>query len=115
MPTCLFVLSRFFLRVDGVLFRLLDVRLFHSFSSPTIIREVRGREASYDDIKALLPPERPNDLTPLTDANWVAEKVGMLRREGEKGKTVGEARDRPRWKAEGRRLDVARLADHRSK
>lgn len=56
MPSCLFVLGRFFLRVDGVLFRLFDTRIFHSFGSSEVVRETRGKEASYSDVKRVRPP-----------------------------------------------------------
>ncbi|GEM06320.1 signal transduction-related protein [Rhodotorula toruloides] len=95
-----FILSRFSLRIDGVLFRYFDVRVFHRFGTDEIIREVRGREAPYDVVKARLVPSSPSrngfalpaaasprspfgsapsptlepaeDLTPLTDNNRVA-------------------------------------------
>ena len=53
MPSCLFVLSRFTLRVDNVLFRTHDTRIYHSFSSepPLVIRETCGWEAPYDIVK----------------------------------------------------------------
>jgi type 2A phosphatase activator TIP41 len=53
MPGCIFLLSRFTLRVDHVLFRTFDTRLYHSFSSspPLVIKEVIGLEARYDDVK----------------------------------------------------------------
>lgn len=55
MPTSFFVLARFWLRVDGVLFRIFDTRLYHSFSSspPLIVRETSGWEAPYKTIKAV--------------------------------------------------------------
>lgn len=55
MPTCFFILSRFTLRVDNVLFRTYDTRIFHSFSSspPLIVREVSGWEAPYDRVKSV--------------------------------------------------------------
>lgn len=55
MPTSFFVLARFSLRVDGVLFRIFDTRLYHSFSSdpPLIVRETGGWEAPYKAIKAV--------------------------------------------------------------
>lgn len=53
MPTCFFILSRFTLRVDNVLFRQFDTRIFHSFSKspPTIIRETSGWEAPYERVQ----------------------------------------------------------------
>jgi type 2A phosphatase activator TIP41 len=53
MPTSFFLLSRFTLRVDNVLFRTYDTRIYHSFTSspPLIVRETTGWEAPYNDIK----------------------------------------------------------------
>ncbi|KAK9899918.1 TIP41-domain-containing protein [Cystobasidium minutum MCA 4210] len=81
MPSGLFILSRFFLRVDNVLFRIFDVRLYHDFSTDEIIRETKGKEAPYDLVRKRLPRERADDLTPLTDHNWVAGVLGMLEKE----------------------------------
>jgi type 2A phosphatase activator TIP41 len=53
MPHSLFVLARLFLRVDNVLFRMFDVRMYHAFGSGEIIREVSGMEAEYDDVRAV--------------------------------------------------------------
>ena len=52
MPTCIFILARLTLRVDNVLFRTHDTRIFHSCASnpPLIIREVSGWEAPYDRV-----------------------------------------------------------------
>jgi type 2A phosphatase activator TIP41 len=93
MPTCIFILSRFTLRVDNVLFRTHDTRMFHSFTSnpPLVVRQVSGWEAPYNRVKRVghitrnryyyshsnpkklqqLP--RHDDLTPLTDANFIAK------------------------------------------
>ncbi|KAH7887386.1 TIP41-like family-domain-containing protein [Phlebopus sp. FC_14] len=73
MPTCIFILSRFTLRVDNVLFRTHDTRIYHSFTSspPLVVRQVGGWEAPYDRVKRRLP--RRNDLTPLTDPNFIAK------------------------------------------
>jgi TIP41-like family len=53
MPTCIFILSRFTLRVDNVLFRAHDTRIYHSFASapPLVVRETRGWEAPYERVK----------------------------------------------------------------
>jgi len=55
----LFVLSRFALRIDGVLFRQFDVRLFHAFGSGELVREVKGREAPYGAVRARLTGSGP--------------------------------------------------------
>lgn len=59
MPGSFFLLSRFSLRVDNVLFRTYDTRIYHSFTSspPLIVRETTGWEAPYNDIKRVrIPP-----------------------------------------------------------
>ena len=51
MPSSFFALSRFFLRVDNVIFRVHDVRIYHNFDTNEVIREVKGKEAAYSDVK----------------------------------------------------------------
>ena len=51
MPHSWFVLVRLFIRVDDVLFRLYDVRLYHAFGSGEIVRETWGMEADYEAVK----------------------------------------------------------------
>lgn len=96
MPTCIFILARFILRVDNVLFRSYDTRIYHSFAShpPLIIRETSGWEAPYDCVKRVMSsallqitdsdaynaqqlPKR-DDLTPLTDSNFIAKVLTGL-------------------------------------
>ncbi|KAJ8331750.1 Tap42 interacting protein [Batrachochytrium dendrobatidis] len=81
MPTCFFVLQRFFMRVDGVLFRIHDTRVYHEFASDALIREYTTWEASYDVVKQYLQvPKDPikspvQDLSQMTDMNWVASII----------------------------------------
>ncbi|KAF8339041.1 TIP41-like family-domain-containing protein [Cantharellus anzutake] len=105
MPTSFFILSRFFLRVDGVLFRLFDTRIYHSFASspPIIVRETNGWEAPYASVKQFLPTP---DLSPLNDPNFVAKVITSM----PKSKTQD-----PRlpglsgWRALGTTLEVCYL------
>ena len=53
MPHSWFILARLFVRVDNVLFRMYDVRLFHSFGSGEVVREISGMEADYEHVKAV--------------------------------------------------------------
>jgi type 2A phosphatase activator TIP41 len=50
MPTCLFVLQRFYLRVDGVLFKQFDTRIFLQFHQNYCIRECSMKESDYQSI-----------------------------------------------------------------
>jgi type 2A phosphatase activator TIP41 len=90
MPHCFFILYRHFLRVDNVLFRLFDVRVFHSFGSDEVIQEVNGMEGRYDAVKSvssmqlgftvliLQMLESQQDLSPLTDAAFVQRALSHL-------------------------------------
>lgn len=60
MPTCTFILSRFTLRVDGVLFRTFDTRIYSSLEYkergeqvPMVIRETSGWEAPYENVRVV--------------------------------------------------------------
>ncbi|KZT24567.1 type 2A phosphatase activator TIP41 [Neolentinus lepideus HHB14362 ss-1] len=105
MPTCIFILSRFTLRVDNVLVRTYDTRLYHSFSSspPTLLRESSGWEAPYDRVKRLLP--KRNDLTPLTDPMWIAKILTEMPSDVSQGIGAGT-----QWRGLGTRVDVIKLA-----
>jgi type 2A phosphatase activator TIP41 len=65
MPTCWFVLLRFFLRVDGILVRLMEVRYFSKLSSGPvpngeILREVKYVEGTFAELRAGgAPPDGP--------------------------------------------------------
>lgn len=50
MSTFWFCLVRFWLRVDGVLFRVIDHRLYHEFGSSFIIRESSTKEGTWDEV-----------------------------------------------------------------
>ena len=50
MPACFFALQRFFLRVDNVLFRINETRLFHIFGSDHVLREYSSRQISYHHV-----------------------------------------------------------------
>jgi TIP41-like family len=64
MPSCLLVLQRFFLRVDKVVFRLFDSRIFVPFETGAfasgkpqshcrIIRDLQGTQCHYETVKAV--------------------------------------------------------------
>ncbi|KAF8514874.1 type 2A phosphatase activator TIP41 [Hysterangium stoloniferum] len=104
MPTSFFLLARFTLRVDNVLFRTCDTRIYHSFASspPLIVREYTGWEAPYQEIKKQLPIK--NDLTPLIDPNFVAKSLTTLPPSLTQEKGAGTG-----WRALGTHLQVATI------
>jgi len=53
MPTCWFVLLRFWLRVDGVVIKVWDTRYFHRFGEAEIWRETKLAESTYERLATL--------------------------------------------------------------
>ncbi|KAI0751049.1 type 2A phosphatase activator TIP41 [Daedaleopsis nitida] len=104
MPTCIFILQRFTLRVDNVLFRTYDTRVYHSFSSspPLVVRETSGWEAPYERVKVRLP--KRDDLTPLTDPMWIAKILSEM--PADISQEVGAG---TRWKGLSTKIEVAKL------
>lgn len=64
MPSCWFVLLRCVVRIDGVLLRVLDTRLFHEFGSTFVTREVCHREEALN--------------SKLSDARDISEHVPRM-------------------------------------
>ncbi|KAI9317461.1 TIP41-like family-domain-containing protein [Dichotomocladium elegans] len=71
MPSCFLVLQRLFLRVDDVLFRINDTRIYHTFGSPYVIREYMSREDHFNSIANKLPAGQ-GDVSLLNDTNWIS-------------------------------------------
>ncbi|KAJ1959188.1 Tap42 interacting protein [Dispira parvispora] len=71
-----FILQRFYLRVDGVAFRLFDTRVYHEFGQPFLVRECLANESGFEGMVQRLP--RTNDrhrqpqISLLADSAWVA-------------------------------------------
>ncbi|KAI7872067.1 TIP41-like family-domain-containing protein [Spinellus fusiger] len=74
MPLCFLVLQRFFLRVDDVLFRIRDTRLYHEFGSKYLVREYTSKEDHFNNIRKRLPVGK-TDLSLLNDPNWVSQML----------------------------------------
>jgi len=63
MPLCWFVLSRFFLRVDGVVVRIRENRLFHKFGQDVVELNVTWKECPTSS----LPITSLRDVPKLTE------------------------------------------------
>lgn len=70
MPTSFFVLMRFFLRVDGVLIRINDTRLYHEAGKNFMLREFSMKESKVDELKDV-----PAALH--TDPNEIAQYLSL--------------------------------------
>ncbi|BDD60544.1 hypothetical protein MAP00_005667 [Monascus purpureus] len=78
MPARMLLLSRFFMRLDNVLFRLRDTRIYIDFESRQVTREYQSKECDYGtvrqtlahagDIQAIMrDPNHLADILPLVD------------------------------------------------
>lgn len=66
MPSGFFILLRFFLRVDGVMLKLNDTRMYHDFTTDYILREYTSREGKFSDLKIPVAlTNDPNEIAPL--------------------------------------------------
>ncbi|CAN9501506.1 unnamed protein product [Ophioblennius macclurei] len=70
MPTSFFLLLRFFLRVDGVLIRINDTRLYHEAGKDFMLREFSTRENKITELKNV-----PAAL--YTDPNEIAQHLTL--------------------------------------
>ncbi|CBI22506.3 hypothetical protein VitviT2T_003601 [Vitis vinifera] len=78
MPTCWFLLLRFWLRVDGVLMRLRDTRMhciFKDDANPIILRESCWREATF---QALSAKGYPSDSAAYNDPSTISQRLPII-------------------------------------
>ena len=76
MPKQMLLLCRFFLRLDNVVFRVRDTRVYVNFHSRIVLREYVAKEDAYAHVKSLVP--RQQDVGAyLRDSNWVAERLSI--------------------------------------
>ncbi|KAI5967812.1 TIP41 [Candida pseudojiufengensis] len=87
MPSCLLILLRFFLRIDNVIFRIRDCRVFIDFETNTVLREYKIQECDYD--KVLKKSINSNNSggngngdpkKALRDQNWVSLNIPTIKR-----------------------------------
>lgn len=57
MPDRLLLLCRFFMRLDNVIFRIRDTRVFVEFGTGEIIREYVAKEEDYEKVRLVSDPE----------------------------------------------------------
>lgn len=72
MPERLLVLSRFFLRLDGVIVRIRDTRVYVEHSGKKIVRQYTAKEEKYEVLKKELETRRENVPEAFRDAALLA-------------------------------------------
>jgi len=81
MPARLLLLSRFFMRLDNVLLRVKDTRVYVDFDTRQVIREYVEKEKDYNAVKEQLASRRDDASAVMRDANQVAEILPVVGRE----------------------------------
>nr|QPZ44572.1 Tip41-like protein [Hemerocallis fulva] len=85
MPSCWFLLLRFWLRVDGALMRLRDTRVYCSFTDdnakPVILRQICWREAT---MQSLAAKGLPSDSASYSDPNLISQKLPIITQKTQK-------------------------------
>lgn len=77
MPTCFLVLLRHALRVDGVLIRHYDTRIFHKFGTSIVLRDRRLGEAPLVPLRAGDEPDVLGRSASMPNEQEAAEKLAM--------------------------------------
>ncbi|KAI9853031.1 MAG: hypothetical protein M1838_002810 [Thelocarpon superellum] len=78
MPARMLLLCRFFLRLDDVLFRLRDTRVYVDFVTGRVLREYLAREESFDVVKKKLAITREDVPALMRDANKLSELMPVV-------------------------------------
>ncbi|KLJ06583.1 hypothetical protein EMPG_17924 [Blastomyces silverae] len=73
MPSRLLLLSRFFMRLDNVLVRLRDTRIYVDFETREVIREYQAKEEKYDQVRQRLLSSREDIPAIMRDPNKLSE------------------------------------------
>ncbi|CAR29803.1 ZYRO0G17336p [Zygosaccharomyces rouxii] len=84
MDERLLILSRFFLRVDDVLIRVIDTRVCIEFQENKVLREFKEHEGAYKDIILRHRSSHSHDpKAALRDSNWVVQNTPLVSRQCE--------------------------------
>ncbi|CAK7230286.1 Tap42 interacting protein [Sporothrix curviconia] len=82
MPQRLLLLSRFYLRLDNVLVRVRDTRVYVDFETNEVLREYTAREDSFENVRRTLAQRRglraDGIMAALRDANQVADLLPVV-------------------------------------
>ncbi|KAG9201999.1 hypothetical protein G6514_005195 [Epicoccum nigrum] len=78
MPARLLLLVRFFMRLDDVVFRIRDTRVFVEFSTGEVIREYTAREEKYEEVRRKLAGRKEDVLAIMRDPNRLAEHIPIV-------------------------------------
>ncbi|GAM90269.1 hypothetical protein ANO11243_083110 [Dothideomycetidae sp. 11243] len=78
MPERFLLLCRFFLRLDGVIVRVRDTRVYVELASRRVVRQYTAKEDSYNNMRVKLNTRRENVPEALRDANLMASLLPVV-------------------------------------
>lgn len=78
MPARLLLLVRYFMRLDDVLVRIRDTRVYVEFATGEVIREYSAREEKYETVRRALTGHGEDALVVLRDPNRLAQYVPVV-------------------------------------
>lgn len=78
MPARLLLLARFFMRLDDVVFRIRDTRVFVEFATGEVIREYTAREEKYEVVRRTLAGGRDDVLAIMRNPDRLAQVMPIV-------------------------------------
>jgi type 2A phosphatase activator TIP41 len=78
MPLRMLLLCRYFMRLDNVMLRLRDTRIYIDFDTGEVIREYVAKEDEYEKIREILAGRREDAAAQLRDPNKVVDLLPIL-------------------------------------
>jgi hypothetical protein len=79
MPARLLLLCRFFMRLDDVIFRVRDTRVFVEFKTGQVLREYTAREGNFETVREKLAGRRGEDVSStMRDANRLVDYLPVV-------------------------------------
>lgn len=78
MPERLLLLTRLFMRLDHVLIRIRDTRVYVDLKTKEVIREYLSKECEYEVVREVRLCMEPRECTDLTTTNRRFRRVGTM-------------------------------------
>jgi len=78
MPDRLLLLCRFFMRLDDVVFRIRDTRVFVEFATGEVIREYTAREEQFEKVRLRLAITREDIPALMRDPNKLSDMIPIV-------------------------------------
>ena len=78
MPSRMLLLCRYFMRLDNVMLRLRDTRIYIDFDTGEVIREYVAKEDEYEKIREILAGRREDAAAQLRDPNKVVDLLPIV-------------------------------------